>query len=121
MPPRKRKSAARKQSPSISSVHLETETPNGNAIKFCDVQDALSPFTGDGHCSVTKWLNDFEEMVLLCAWSELHKFIYCKRLLSGTAQAFVRSEDGLSSWTVLRARLLSEFRSRLTSADVHRF
>jgi hypothetical protein len=34
------------------------------------------------------------------------------------AQAFVRSEDGLSSWSVLRTWLLSEFCSRLT-ADVH--
>lgn len=120
MPPRKRKSAARKQSPSISSVHVETETTSSNTMKFGDVQDALSPFTGDGHCSVVKWLNDFEEMALLCAWSDLHKFVYCKRLLLGTAQAFVRSEDGLNSWTVLRARLLAEFRSRLTTADVHR-
>jgi hypothetical protein len=120
MPPRKQKSAARKQSPSISSVYVETEATSSNIMKFGDVQDALSPFAGDGHCSVVKWLNDFEEMALLCAWSDLHKFVYCKRLLLGTAQAFVRSEDGLNSWAVLRARLLSEFRSRLTTADVHR-
>lgn len=119
MPPSKRKSAARKQSPSTSSVHVGAEATSSNTVKFGDVQDALSPFSGDDHCSVVKWLNDFEEMAFLCAWSDLHKFVYCKRLLLGTAQAFVRLEDGLNSWTALRDRLLSEFRSRLTTADVH--
>lgn len=67
MPPRKQRSAARKQSPSISSVYVETEATSSNTMKFGDVQDALSPFTVDGHYSVVKWLNDFEEMALLCA------------------------------------------------------
>jgi len=97
MAPRKRKSTAGKQSPSIDSSHVETGATGSNAIKFSDVPDALPPFTGDGHCLVAKWLIDFEEMALLCDWSDLHKFIYCKRLLLGTAQAFVKSEDDLNS------------------------
>ncbi|KAF0736104.1 CCHC-type zinc finger protein CG3800-like [Aphis craccivora] len=100
-----------------SSVVSEAESPANDMIKFGDVQDALQPFTGDGNCSVMKWLNDFEEMALLYTWSDLHKFVYCKRLLLGTAQSFVRFEDGLNSWKV---QLLDEFRSRLTAADVHR-
>lgn len=97
MAPRKRKSTTGRQSPSISSVRVEAKATSSNVIKFGDVQDALLPFTGDGFCSVVKWLSDFEEMALLCDWSDLHKFVYCKRLLLGTAQAFVRSEDGLNS------------------------
>lgn len=80
MPLRKRKSASRKQSLSISSVYVEIEATSSNTMKFGDFQDALSPFTGDGHCSVVKWLNDFEEMALLCAWSDLHKFFLLQTL-----------------------------------------
>jgi len=89
-------------SSSINSDRAEAETTNNEVVKFGDIQDALQSFTGDNHCSVVKWLNDFEEMALLCNWSDLHKCVYCKRLLLGTAQAFVRSEDGLNSWKVLR-------------------
>lgn len=49
-----------------SSVVSEAESPANDIIKFGDVQDALQSFTGDGNCSVVKWLNDFEEMALLC-------------------------------------------------------
>lgn len=59
-------------------------------------------------------------MADLCSWSGLHKFIYGKRLLQGTALDFVRGESGLRSWSELRDRLLNEFRCRLSTADVYR-
>lgn len=46
--------------------------------------------------------------------------IYSKRLLSGTAALYLRSENGIKSWNLLRECLMNEFRDNLTSADVHR-
>lgn len=90
------------------------------AVTFSDVQDSLRPFTGDDSGSIVKWVEDFEDLADLCSWSELHKFLYGKRLLQGTALDFVRGENGLRSWSELRDRLLNEFRCRLSTADVHR-
>lgn len=105
MMPQKRKSASKISD--ASSDGVKAENTRGNVIKFGDVQDALQSFSGDGNCSVVKWINDFEEMALLSSWSDLHKFIYYKRLILVTAQAFVRSENGLNSWAVLRDQLLN--------------
>jgi len=65
--------------PSIDSVRIEAETTSSDVIKFRDVQKALQSFTVDDNCSMVKWINDFEE--ISCVWSDLHKFVYCKRLL----------------------------------------
>jgi len=91
-----------------------------SSIRFADVEDALSPFTGDDNCMVDKWIDDFEEMAELCGWSDLKMFIYGKKLLRGTAAAFIRSESNIRSWGDLRNKLVSEFQSRLTIADIHR-
>jgi len=95
---------------------------NGRSVSvtFVDVQDSLRPFTGDDSVSIVKWVEDFEDLADLCSWSELHNFLYGKRLLQGTALDFVRGESGLRSWSELRDRLLNEFRCRLSTADVHR-
>jgi len=47
-------------------------------------------------------------------------FIYGKKLLKGTAAAFIRFESGVRSWANLRNKLFSEFHSRLTVADIRR-
>lgn len=47
-------------------------------------------------------------------------FIYSKRLLSGGAALYLRSEIGIKSWGILQDHLPTEFRSHLNSADIHR-
>jgi len=101
---------------------VDDRSMNGRSVSvtFADVQDSLRPFTGDDSSSIVKWVEDFEELADLCSWSELHKFLYGKRLLQGTALDFVRGESGLRSWAELRDKLLNEFRCQLSTADVHR-
>jgi len=90
------------------------------SIKFHDVRESLNVFTGDDTYSITKWIEDLEEMSEVCGWSDVELFIYRKRLLSGTAALYLRSENGIKSWNRLRECLMNEFRNNLTSADVHR-
>jgi hypothetical protein len=90
------------------------------SVTFSDVQDSLRPFTRDGSSSVVKWVEDFEDLEDMCSWSELHKFLYGKRLLQGMVLDFVRGKNGLRSWSELREKLLSKFRCWFSVADVHR-
>lgn len=90
------------------------------SIKFHDVRESLNVFTGDDTYSIIKWIEDLEEMSEVCGWSDVELFIYSKRLLSGTAALYLRSETGIKSWNLMRECLMNEFRNNLTSADVHR-
>lgn len=91
-----------------------------NTINFQDVRESLNIFTGDDTHSVLKWIADLEEMRTVCSWSDVELFIYAKRLLSGTAALFVRSETGICSWAILSELLLDEFQCQFTDADIHR-
>lgn len=71
------------------------------SIKFHDVRESLNVFTGDDTYSITKWIEDLEEMSEVCGWSDVELFIYSKRLLSGTAALYLRSETGIKSWNLL--------------------
>jgi len=77
------------------------------SVTFTDVQDSLRPFTGDDSGCIVKWVEDFEDFADLCSWSELHRLIYGKRLLQGTAFELVRGESGLRSWFELRDMFLN--------------
>jgi len=93
---------------------------SGNSVNFRDVQESLSTFFGDNTYSVLKWIADLDEMAEVLAWSDLELLTYGKKLLTGTAQLFIRSETGIRSWGILKRLLMYEFGNRLTSADVHR-
>uniref|UniRef100_A0A182YSY4 Uncharacterized protein n=1 Tax=Anopheles stephensi TaxID=30069 RepID=A0A182YSY4_ANOST len=87
-------------------------------IGFNDVKDALNPFTGKGE-SVVAWILDFEDQCKVFCWSELHKFVYAKRLLEGPAKAFVRSLPNVASWKQLKSALIEEFEETTSSASIH--
>jgi hypothetical protein len=99
---------------------VSENVPFKNSINFQDVRESLNTFTGDDTYSVKKWIADLEEMRTVCSWSDVEIFIYAKRLLSGTAALFVRSDTGICSWPILCSRLLEEFQRQLTDADIHR-
>jgi len=96
------------------------EHGNRNTISFQDDRESLNLFTGDDTYSITKWIADLEEMRDVYNWSDVELFVYRKRLLSGTAALYIRSETGIFSWDTFRHRLLNEFQCRLTDADTHR-
>lgn len=89
------------------------------SIKFHDVRESLNVFTGDDTYSIAKWVDDLEEISEVCGWSNIELLIYSKRLVTGTAALYLRSKTGIKSWATLQQRLLNEFRSHLTYADIH--
>jgi len=116
----RRQSGRNKQTSVTTEPEQLAVRTDDSGIRFADVEDALSPFTGDNDCTVAKWVNDFEDIAELCRWSDLKMFIYGRKLLRGTAAAFIHSESNIRSWDDLRDKLFSEFQSRLTVADIHR-
>lgn len=118
---RKSKANARVNESTVAIEGNDNVSQVRESIKLHDVRESLNVFTGDDTYSITKWIEDLEEMSEVCGWSDVELFIYSKRLLSGTAAAlYLRSENGIKSWNRLRECLMNEFRNNLTSADVHR-
>uniref|UniRef100_A0A182YRB3 CCHC-type domain-containing protein n=1 Tax=Anopheles stephensi TaxID=30069 RepID=A0A182YRB3_ANOST len=61
----------------------------------------------------------FEENARLLGWTELHKLVYAKRLLTGPAKLFISSANSMNSWKQLKDALAAEFSDETKSVDVH--
>lgn len=53
-------------------------------------------------------------------WGELHKYVYCQHLLSGTTKLAVQQRTTIVSYATLKAYLEEEFGSAVDEALVHR-
>lgn len=68
----------------------------------------------------SKRVEDIDKMSSLMGWNDLQNLIYAKKSMNGMAQLFLRSEDGLVSWKVLKERLLKQFGEHVSAADIHK-
>lgn len=102
-----------------SAVNSQNMQPTF-AISFRDVEGSIKSFDGTGKYPVEKWIRDFEDLIQLLGWSELHAFIFAKKSLSGLAKLFIESENNIKSWNSLKNALISEFSTRVNSAELHR-
>ena len=75
----------------------------------------MNVFSADDDKSFEQWLSDFEDMSKLCAWSDIQKVIYAKRLLRGSARMFVYFAKCGATWGKLRAALETEFSRKINS------
>ncbi|XP_033314382.1 myosin-2 heavy chain, non muscle-like, partial [Bombus bifarius] len=93
-----------------SSDESEGEDDKQGAREYRrDVEDSLEKFSGDDLLSVNQWVEDFEEMAEVWDWSDPHMVAYAKKLLAGSAQAFVRQERCAKFWAKLKKALRNEF------------
>lgn len=76
-------------------------------------------FSGDDKINVTRWIDDFEEMAVLCEWSDIQKVVYARRLLRGSAKLFVNYERDMKTWEKFRRALINEFAEIVDSHAVH--
>ncbi|XP_025835246.1 uncharacterized protein LOC112905971 [Agrilus planipennis] len=88
-------------------------------LTFRDVEESLEKFSGDDYINVNQWIQDFEETADLCAWSDVQKVTYAKRLLKGSAKLFVNHEKCAKNWEKLKKALKGEFDEVVDSYHIH--
>nr|XP_033204778.1 uncharacterized protein LOC117165501 [Bombus vancouverensis nearcticus] len=91
----------------------------GSMLSLKDVEDSLEKFSGDDLLSVNQWVEDFEEMAEVWGWSDAHMVAYAKKLLAGSAQAFVRQERCAKFWAKLKKALRNEFENVVSDQQIH--
>nr|XP_033202709.1 uncharacterized protein LOC117164055 [Bombus vancouverensis nearcticus] len=103
-----------------SSDESEGEDDKQGAREYRrDVEDSLEKFSGDDLLSVNQWVEDFEEMAEVWGWSDAHMVAYAKKLLTGSAQAFVRQERCAKFWAKLKKALRNEFENVVSDQQIH--
>ena len=88
-------------------------------LTFEDVEGSLKKFSGDDLPNITQWIRDFEEMAEVCGWSDIHMVVFARKLLTGSAQAFVRQERCMKSWAKFKMALVDEFEDAVSDRQVH--
>ena len=83
------------------------------------MEDSLEKFSGDDLPNVTQFIRDFEEMAEVCGWSDIHMVVFARKLLTGSAQAFVRQEQCMKSWAKFKKALVDEFEDIVGDRQVH--
>ena len=83
------------------------------------MEDSLEKFSGDDLPNVTQFIRDFEEMAEVCGWSDIHMVVFARKLLTGSAQAFVRQERCTKSWAKFKKALVDEFEDIVSDRQIH--
>jgi len=89
-------------------------------LSFRDIEESIKQFEDIDEILVDVWISDFEDQAVLMGWNDMQKLIFAKKSLKGVAKLFVLSEKGINSWSALKSYLLSEFRSRVSSKQIHK-
>lgn len=66
----------------------------GPMLNFKDFEDTIEHFTGEKNQNLHEWLNEFEKIARMLGWSDLHRWLYSRRLMRGTAKNFIDSNVG---------------------------
>lgn len=90
-----------------------------NAVNFTDIENILSKFSGDDGYGVLKWIDDFEEISMIHRCTDEEKFIFARRLMTGSANLFLRMIS-VHTWEQLKAKLREEFDKTLSARDIIR-
>ena len=59
------------------------------SLSFRDIEDTMRQFNGKDDYPVEKWIENFEETAQLYEWTELQRFVFAKRYLTGLAKLFI--------------------------------
>lgn len=90
-----------------------------NMASFSDVEGALEKFDGRNK-PVAVWFTAFENVAVACEFSEVQKYLYCRRLLQGAARLAVEAEADVGDFAKLKAYLVRTFTEVVKVADVYR-
>uniref|UniRef100_A0AAG5DTA5 RNA-directed DNA polymerase n=1 Tax=Anopheles atroparvus TaxID=41427 RepID=A0AAG5DTA5_ANOAO len=87
---------------------------------FRDVEEGIEEYNADGSRDITAWFREFEDISNLARWSDEHKFIMCRKKLTGVAKSFLATLRGVITYAALKRALLAEFATVVRASDVYR-
>ncbi|XP_036327182.1 uncharacterized protein LOC118739780 [Rhagoletis pomonella] len=93
----------------------------GNKNSYCDVEHALTKFSGDDIAySVRYFLRDFEEVMNTINADERFRFLCLRRSLTGTARVFL-STTAAFTYDQLRKQLTAKLDRDVSRQDVYKW
>ncbi|XP_073838510.1 uncharacterized protein [Musca autumnalis] len=90
-------------------MNQEEKEANAKVVHFIDVEAAVVKFSGDNGQSVSKWISEFDRVTAVLGCTEANKFLYARRLMTGSAGLFLRSSNA-KTWRELKGELQDEFK-----------
>lgn len=90
------------------------------SFNFREIQETITPFSGDGNEEVDAWIVDMESTAVALGWSQQQLFVYGKNNLKGTARLAMSGRHQVTSWLTLKKCLKEEFQREVTMIEIHR-
>lgn len=100
------------------TVDLEGVIMAQTPVAFRDVEQTLARFDG-ASTSVTVWFTKFEQAAVVYEWNAVHRYVYCRQLLTDAALLAVGNRSTINSYDTLKTFLQEEFPAEENSAAIH--
>lgn len=110
--------AGRERRPNVVPELVRANQPE--QISYADIEGIVGNLSGDDNKNTARWFDSFEEFAALARLSDVHKYIYCRRLMRGSAKSVVDTFMGVASYQELKEKILEEFGADASLAKVHR-
>ncbi|KAL7733704.1 hypothetical protein ACLKA6_011442 [Drosophila palustris] len=101
----------------LRKMDVSSDVESKDALSVKDVEALVRSFSGDDNYPVLLWTRDFEDIMDVYKVSPMKRFVYAKRLLSGSAQMYMHN-TGILNWKDMKQELIHTFGHRVTAWDI---
>ncbi|UYV80704.1 hypothetical protein LAZ67_19001449, partial [Cordylochernes scorpioides] len=107
-----------KQAIDILKEKVNKSHQSGNAMFFKEAIEGIPEFDGST-VPIKKWLQEIDDNAILFGWTDLHTLVVAKKLLTGVAKLWLRSQPTFSTWPDLKEAITNEFDNPIDSRNIH--
>ncbi|UYV67076.1 hypothetical protein LAZ67_4003830 [Cordylochernes scorpioides] len=107
-----------KQAIDILKEQVNKSHQSGNAMFFKEAIEGIPEFDGST-VPIKKWLQEIDDNAILFGWTDLHTLVVAKKLLTGVAKLWLRSQPTFSTWPDLKEAITNEFDNPIDSRNIH--
>ncbi|UYV74576.1 hypothetical protein LAZ67_12000184 [Cordylochernes scorpioides] len=107
-----------KQAIDILKEQVEKSHQSGNAMFFKEAIEGISEFDGST-VPIKKWLQEIDDNAIIFGWTDLHTLVVAKKLLTGVAKLWLRSQPTFSTWPELKEAITNKFYNPIDSRNIH--
>ncbi|UYV74565.1 hypothetical protein LAZ67_12000152 [Cordylochernes scorpioides] len=97
-----------KQAIDILKEQVKKSHQSGNAMFFKEAIEGIPEFDGST-VPIKKWLQEIDDNAIIFGWTDLHTLVVAKKLLTGVAKLWLRSQPTFSTWPELKEAITNEF------------